>query len=94
MQLLKIIITLLFTAGFQWLPQVINAQETYQTESASSVQKPESKHALYSGFGYGSNMLFSAISLSSNQPYLSTDLLYSFNKRWTASATIYNLPGI
>ena len=39
-------------------------------------------------------MLFSAVSLSSNQPYLSTDLLYSYNKRWIASATIYHLPGI
>lgn len=89
MQLYRIIIAIFLAGHLQ-----IKAQESISTEPFSSVQKSEPKHALYSGFGYGSNMLFSAISFSSNQPYLSTDLLYSYNQCWIASATIYHLPGI
>lgn len=89
MQLYRIIIAICLAGHLQ-----IKAQENISTKPDSLPQKSESKHALYSGFGYGSDMLFSGISLSSNQPYLSTNLLYSFNKRWIASATIYHLPGV
>jgi hypothetical protein len=49
--------------------------------------------SLYIGAGYGSDLLYSGYSLSGNKPYYSMDLLYSFNKEWTASAAIYNLDG-
>lgn len=64
------------------------------TTDSVTVNKAGSKHALYAGVGFGSNMLFSGVSLSGNQPYLSTDLLYSYNKNWMVSAIFYNLPGV
>ncbi len=70
------------------------AQINETTGDSLSIKTPPSKHALYSGVGYGSNLLFSGLSLSENQPYLSMDLLYIYNKNWMASMVLYNLPGV
>jgi hypothetical protein len=76
----------IFTAAFTQEKETLNNSETISTTT--------SKHGLYTGLGYGSNMLLSGISISSAQPYLSFDLLYSYNQQWILSAVFYNLPGI
>ncbi len=49
--------------------------------------------SLYLGTSYGSDLLYSGYSLSGKKAYYSLDLLYSLNKEWSASASIYNLEG-
>jgi hypothetical protein len=67
--------------------------ETLNDSITHTTAKKISSHSFYSGVGYGSNMLYSGYSLSKDQPYYSTDLLYSFKRKWTASFSIYNLNG-
>ena len=73
---------------------VVSAQEKDSISNAGTQSQATSKHGLYTGLGYGSNMLLSGISKSSDQPYLSFDLLYSYNQHWIVSAVFYNLPGV
>lgn len=51
------------------------------------------RHALYGGLGFGSDMTYSGYSLSGTQPYYSADLLYSYNRTWTAAFMAYHLAG-
>lgn len=61
--------------------------------TAVEVEKVTDWRSMYVGAGYGSDLLYSGYSLSGHKPYYSMDLLYRFNKEWTASAAIYNLEG-
>ncbi len=50
-------------------------------------------HSVFAGFGFGNDLLYTSSSLSDNQPFLSTDIMYAFKgSAWTA-LTLYNLPG-
>jgi hypothetical protein len=64
------------------------ASQTVITQSASS------KHSLFAGTGYGSNLLFAGSSISANKGFLSADILYSFMGSLWASGVAYNIPGI
>src|SRR5690554_7348158 len=58
---------------------------------AGDSTRQTARHALYGGLGFGSDMTYSGYSLSGAQPYYSADLLYSYNRSWTAAFMAYHL---
>ncbi|MCA1745837.1 MAG: hypothetical protein LC643_09100, partial [Bacteroidales bacterium] len=62
-------------------------------DSTSTDAGIQSNSTMYIGAGYGSDLLYSGYSLSGQKPYYSMDVLYSFNRQWSASAAIYHLDG-
>lgn len=70
----------------------LNTWAVESTDSTGMNASPKAgRQSLYIGAGYGSDLLYSGYSLSGQKPYYSMDLLYRFNKEWTASAAIYHL---
>jgi hypothetical protein len=53
-----------------------------------------SKHALYAGSGYGSNMIYLGSTISRNQPYGYGSLIYGFNGELYASVSAVHLSGL
>ena len=53
-----------------------------------------SKHALYAGSGYGSNMIYLGSTISRNQPYGYGSLIYGFNGELYASVSVVHLSGL
>lgn len=68
---------------------LMSLTRTQAQESDSTRQT--ARHALYGGLGFGSDMTYSGYSLSGAQPYYSADLLYSYNRSWTAAFMAYHL---
>jgi hypothetical protein len=71
---------------------VVCALDTANQTSPANVVS--SKHSIFLGTGYGSNLLFAGSSISANKGFLSADILYSFMGNLWASAVAYNIPGI
>lgn len=68
------------------------AETSADSTKTDGVEKAR-QASLYLGAGYGSDLLYSGYSLSGQKPYYSMDVLYSFNRQWSASAAIYHLDG-
>jgi hypothetical protein len=70
-----------------------------QTDTLGSVQKTDSlkalsegsHHALYTGIGYGSNMIYMGSTISHNQPFGYTALSYGFNNEFYATVSAIHL---
>ncbi len=90
------LLILFFSVYFSFFPAINTFSSDGNPAGGDSltIDNPKSKHSLFSGFGYGSNILLSGVSLSGNQAYLSSDLLYVYKNKWSVSAVFYNLPGI
>jgi hypothetical protein len=56
--------------------------------------KTPGSNSLFVGGSYGTNMLMAGSSISGNQHYVSSDLLWSFLRDFWASVKVYNLPGV
>ncbi len=73
-----------------------------QTGPISSVQKADtlkpvsegSRHALYAGIGYGSNMIYLGSTISGNQPFIYQALTYGFNSELYATFSAIHLSGV
>lgn len=53
-----------------------------------------SPHSLYSGIGFGSNMIYLGSTISRNMPFGYTALTYGFNNEFYATASTVHLSGI
>ena len=70
-----------------------------QTDTIGSLQKTDtlklvsegSRHALYTGIGYGSNMIYMGSTISHNQPFGYTALSYGFNNEFYATVSAIHL---
>ena len=70
-----------------------------QTDTLGSLQKTDtlkvvsegSRHALYTGIGYGSNMIYMGSTISHNQPFGYTALSYGFNNEFYATVSAIHL---
>lgn len=60
---------------------------------SNPASKNVSRHSLFVGSGYGSNLLLSGSSMSDNMPFISASLTYAFMENLWASVVLYNLPG-
>lgn len=73
-----------------------------QTGPISPVQKADtlksvsegSRHALYAGTGYGSNMIYLGSTISGNQPFIYQALTYGFNSEFYATFSAIHLSGV
>jgi hypothetical protein len=83
---------LLFFLLINVLPVGLMAVDFGDSTKTCAVKKPR-QSAVYLGTGYGSDLLYSGYSLSGQKAYYSMDVLYSFNRQWSASAAIYHLDG-
>lgn len=69
---------------------------TYSILKADTIKltSEESRHALYAGIGYGSNMFFMGSSISHNQPFGYTAISYGFNNEFSATVAAIHLPDV
>lgn len=65
-----------------------NSSDTAGTELKSS------NHSLFSGAGFGSNMIYLGSTISENQPYLYANLTYGFKSKFYASITPVHLTNL
>jgi hypothetical protein len=63
------------------------------TDTAGAANK-SSNHSLFSGAGFGSNMIYLGSTISENQPYLYANLTYGFKNKLYASITPVHLAGL
>ena len=71
--------------------------QTGQPDSLNIKENPDtsvSKHALFTGLGYGSNFIYLGSTISGNQPYGYTSLSYGFNSEIYASFSTVHLQDI
>lgn len=54
----------------------------------------DSRHALYAGSGYGSNMIYLGSTISQDQPYGYGSLIYGYNSELYASVSAVHLSGL
>jgi len=75
--------------------RVLTAQEDTVTLSgiidSSSVSRPASSHSLYSGAGYGSNMIYMGSTISNDMPYYYGSLTWGFKDELFATISAYKL---
>ena len=64
------------------------ATDTLKTESEVA------RHSLYTGAGYGSNMIYLGSTISHNQPYGYWNVTYGYKNQFYASASAVHLSGI
>jgi hypothetical protein len=93
-------ILLVFLSGLLMLliPQIVLSQ----ADSLSVVQEAEttgtvyagSRHSLYTGMGYGSNMIYLGSTISQDQPFGYGSLTYGFNNEFFATVSAIHLSGL
>jgi len=87
-------------SGFLILTLTVNSYS--QNDTVSSVHKSdtinssskESPHALYTGIGYGSNMIYLGSTISGNQPFLYNAFTYGFKSKFYATASAIHLSDV
>jgi len=82
---------------FLMLPTGISAQTANKSMMASDTTKPEargSSHALYSGGGYGSNMIYLGSTISQDHPYGYGSISYGFKNELFATVSAVHLSGL
>jgi hypothetical protein len=65
----------------------------HETDTAKTESKVV-QHSLYTGTGYGSNMIYLGSTISQNQPYGYGNLTYGYKNQLYASATAVHLSGL
>jgi hypothetical protein len=68
----------------------ISLPESDESKTESRI----TRHSLYSGAGYGSNMIYLGSSVSQNQPYGYVNLTYGYRNKLFASASAVHLSGL
>ena len=79
------------------LPSGVLAQTGTHSLYVTDTSKTESKvvrHSLYTGTGYGSNMIYLGSTISQNQPYGYGNLTYGYKNQLYASASAVHLSGL
>jgi hypothetical protein len=65
---------------------------TIEADSTDAVESPvTSRHSLFTGFGYGSNMIWLGSTISQNQPFGYGALTYGFNNEFYATVSAVHL---
>ena len=64
-----------------------------KTDTLNSVSGG-SRHSLFTGFGYGSNMIYMGSTISKNQPFGYAALTYGFNDKFFATLSTIHFSGI
>lgn len=85
-----LILLILFTPDV--IPQVITSGS--QKDIPSSPSSADSSKALYAGLGYGSKMIYLGSTISQNQPFGYTSMVYGFNENLFISASAFHLTDI
>ncbi len=65
-----------------------------QLNDSSKSESRNSKHSIFAGTGYGSNMIYLGSTISRNQPYGYAALSYGFNNEFYASFSSVHLSGV
>jgi len=80
---------------FSMIPLNLLSQQEATSDNINndtiSVEKPESDHALFTGLGFGNNMMYMGSSISQGKPYYSGSLTYGFKNELFVSASATNL---
>jgi len=86
--------TLLFVISLAYPLIVLSQTDTLpKPETASSISAVTSEdiHALYTGIGAGSNMIYLGTSISNNKPFYSASVAYGYRNSLFASASVTHL---
>lgn len=75
------------------LVMLVYLESFAQADTAITVSDTSSKHSLYAGAGYGSNMIYLGSTISGNQPFTYGSLTYGFNNEFFASVSAVHLKG-
>lgn len=77
------------------IPAVSLAQSGQGKSAFDTVKTVQvTKHALFTGTGYGSNFIYLGSTISGNQPYGYTSLTYGYNNNLYASVSAVHLSGL
>ena len=91
MKIIKLFLSFCFCSIISVLtPFNVFSQSSDQPEKADSAV---SKHSLYTGLGYGSNMICLGSTITENQPFDYGALTYGFNNELFVSVSAVNLTG-
>jgi hypothetical protein len=85
------ILMLIFTLNAYSQPDTIGS--LHKTDTLKLVSEG-SRHTLYTGFGYGSNMIYMGSTISHNQPFGYTALSYGFNNEFYATVSAIHLSDV
>jgi len=72
----------------------VNSKEGFPSADTTREQGEGSRHSLYTGFGYGSNMVYMGSSISGNQPFGYGSLIYGIDNKLYASVSSTHLSGM
>lgn len=68
-----------------------NHQDSLSLRDSTEKKTEASKHSLYTGMGYGSNMIYLGSTISGNQPFEYGSLTYGYNNEFFAGFSTYHL---
>lgn len=71
-----------------------NAYGGDQINDTTTISTDSTRHSLYAGSGYGSNMIYLGSTISQDQPYSYGSLIYGFNDEFFASVSAVHLSGL
>ena len=81
----------LFTVPVRILSQ---SDQIIPDTARDTTDSEASKHTLFSGLGYGTNFIYLGSTISGNQPYEYSSLIYGFNGELYASASAVHLSSV
>lgn len=85
------ILTLLIWVNLFSQDDIVNPVQKADTLNSVSEGSP---HALYTGIGYGSNMIYLGSTISGNQPFLYSAFTYGFKSEFYATASAIHLSNV
>ncbi|HNU16044.1 MAG: hypothetical protein GT600_11750 [Bacteroidales bacterium] len=68
-----------------------NLTVTSQEKDKSGNEKSESLHSVYSGLGFGNNMIYLGSNVSQDKPFLYTSVAYGYKNEFFASVSVNHL---
>jgi len=68
-----------------------NLTVTSQEKDKSGNEKSESLHSVYSGLGFGNNMIYLGSNVSQDKPFLYTSVAYGYKNEFFASVSVNTL---
>ncbi len=86
-------IILFLLIPFNILAQAKTISSLPKADTSSNNESGGSRHSLFTGIGYGSNMIYMGSTISGNQPYGYTSLTYGYNSEFFASVSAIHLSG-
>jgi hypothetical protein len=82
-------------AIFASFSQIVSAQSnltvTSQEKDIPETENSESLHSIYSGLGFGNNMIYLGSNVSQDKPFLYTSIVYGYKNKFFASVSVNHL---